>query len=167
MRRVMTAAAAAIGALAAACGSGPAAGTSTTSGPAVAAAGDGSASGVSALTLRTLPGISAKVLVGARGRALYLFGGDRNGLSRCSGACATAWPPYLSSQGPKAGMGVNPALLGTLRRPDGTIQVTYNGHPLYYYQGDMSAGSDHGQGMKAFGAQWYLVAANGSKISKT
>jgi predicted lipoprotein with Yx(FWY)xxD motif len=98
---------------------------------------------------------------------LYLFGGDRNGLSRCSGACATAWPPYLSSQGPKAGMGVNPALLGTLRRPDGTIQVTYNGHPLYYYQGDMSAGSHHGQGMKAFGAQWYLVAANGSKISKT
>ena len=75
-----------------------------------------------------------------------------------------SWPPYLASAAPQAGGGVNRALLGTVHRSDGTIQVTYNGHPLYYFRGDMSPGSDHGQGVKAFGADWYVVGANGSKI---
>jgi predicted lipoprotein with Yx(FWY)xxD motif len=65
---------------------------------------------------------------------------------------------------PKAGSGVNEALLGTIKRSDGTTQVTYKGHPLYYFQADTAAGTAHGQGAKAFGAGWYVVGASGSKI---
>ena len=62
------------------------------------------------------------------------------------------------------GSGVNQALLGTIKRPDGTLQVTYNGHPLYCFTGDSGAGAAHGQESKAFGAGWYVVSASGSKI---
>jgi predicted lipoprotein with Yx(FWY)xxD motif len=80
------------------------------------------------------------------------------------GALAAAWPPYVASAAVRAAAGVNPALLGTVRLSDGTTQVTYNGHPLYYFHGDGAPGTDHGQGLKAFGADWYVVGVNGSKI---
>jgi predicted lipoprotein with Yx(FWY)xxD motif len=65
---------------------------------------------------------------------------------------------------PQAGSGVNQALLGTVKRADGTEQLTYNGHPLYYFVGDASTGVAKGQGSKAFGASWYVVSASGAKI---
>jgi predicted lipoprotein with Yx(FWY)xxD motif len=103
-------------------------------------------------------------LVGSNGRTLYLFEADKNGTSACSGACATAWPPDVATGMPQAGSGVSQSLLGTIKRADGTTQVTYNGHPLYYFTADTAGGTAHGQGVKAFGAGWYVVGASGSKI---
>jgi predicted lipoprotein with Yx(FWY)xxD motif len=106
------------------------------------------------------------VLTGPSGRTLYLFEKDRSAKSTCSGECANDWPPLMASGKPAAGSGVKASMLGTSKRSDGKEQVTYNGHPLYYYEGDMKAGQTAGQGMDAFGAEWYVVGANGSKVEK-
>ena len=107
---------------------------------------------------------TATALVGGGGRALYLFEADKNGTSACTGACAAAWPPDTVTGAPQVGSGVSQALLGTIKRADGTTQVTYHGHPLYYFSAYTSAGTARGQGSKAFGAGWYVVSASGSKI---
>jgi hypothetical protein len=81
-----------------------------------------------------------------------------------SGACASAWPVDHSSAAPKAGGQVKASLLGTIKRGDGTAQITYNKHPLYYYVGDTAAGQLNGQGLNAFGAGWDVLSPSGSKI---
>jgi predicted lipoprotein with Yx(FWY)xxD motif len=158
--------AAAVGLLAAACGSSS---TGSSSSPAASypAAQPGSSSpaaGAAAVSLHSVSGVPGEVLVAASGRALYLFEADKNGTSTCSGACAQAWPPDTVTGTPKAQMGVKQSLLGTIHRADGTTQLTYNGHPLYFFSGDTGPGSAHGQGTKAFGADWYIVNASGSKV---
>jgi predicted lipoprotein with Yx(FWY)xxD motif len=104
------------------------------------------------------------VLVNAKGRTLYLFGKDRNGASACSGSCATAWPPLLAKGKPSAGAGVKAALLGTIRRRDGSVQVTYARHPLYTFANDARAGSTNGEGIFAFGAKWFALSARGKAV---
>ncbi|MFL5956113.1 MAG: hypothetical protein ACJ756_01550 [Solirubrobacterales bacterium] len=104
------------------------------------------------------------VLTGPSGRTLYLFEKDKSRQSTCSGECANDWPPLMASGKPAAGSGVKASMLGTTKRSDGKEQVTYNGHPLYYYEGDKKAGQTAGQGIDAFGAEWYVVGANGSKV---
>ena len=81
-----------------------------------------------------------RILFDGSDRALYLFARDRAGRSSCSAACAKAWPPFLAKGTPKAGAGLRAGLLGTTRRSDGRLQVTYAGHPLYYYSGDTKPG---------------------------
>jgi predicted lipoprotein with Yx(FWY)xxD motif len=103
-------------------------------------------------------------LVDGQGRTLYLFEADKNPMSTCNGACASIWPPATTSGKPKAGPGVDAAKLGTTKRSDGKLEVTYNGHPLYRYVSDTKAGQDAGQGLDQFGAKWYVLAATGSKI---
>ena len=127
-------------------------------------AATGQASGTAAVSLAAIPGIPGKALVGRDGRTPYLFQADKNGASACTGACAAAWPPDTVTGAPQAGSGVSQALLGTITRPDGTMQLTYNGHPLYYFTADTAGGTAHGQGVKAFGAEWYVVNASGGKI---
>lgn len=107
-------------------------------------------------------------LADRQGRALYLFTADETGTSDCSGACAAAWPPYLVSQGTPsaAGAGVQTSMLGTLQRADGRTQVTYNGHPLYYFAKDAGPGQVTGQDVDAFGGEWYLVTPQGEKLEK-
>src|SRR5438132_12880139 len=73
-----------------------------------------------------------EALFGPSGKVVYVFGADRGSTSRCYGVCATAWPPLLTSAAPLAGAGVEAKLLGTTKRKDGRLQVTYNRHPLYY-----------------------------------
>ena len=124
----------------------------------------GQASGTATVSIASISGIPGKALVGSNGRTLYLFQADKNGTSACSGACAAAWPPVTVTGTPRAGGGVNQALVGTIKRPDGTMQLIYNGHPLYYFTADTAAGTAHGQAVKAFGAEWYVVNASGSKI---
>ena len=116
------------------------------------------------VSLATVSGIPGKALVGSNGRTLYLFQADKSGTSACAGACAAAWPPFTVTGTPKAGSGVSQSLLGTITRPDGTMQLTYNGHPLYYFTADTAGGTAHGQAVRAFGAEWYVVGASGSKI---
>jgi predicted lipoprotein with Yx(FWY)xxD motif len=114
--------------------------------------------------LVSVSGIPGKFLADSQGRTMYLFEADKGGTSTCTGACAAAWPPVTASGMPTAGSGVNEALLGTVKRSDGTEQLTYNHHPLYYFAADTGAGTAKGQGSKAFGAGWYVVNAMGSKI---
>lgn len=162
--------AAGIGLVAAACSggsgtaaSGPASSTAA-SAPATARASSPAASGTATVSLAAVSGIPGKALVGSNGHTLYLFQADTKDTSACAGACASAWPPDTVSGMPRAGSGVHQALLGTFKRPDGTMQLSYNGHPLYYFTADMAAGTAHGQAVKAFGAEWYVVNASGSKV---
>jgi predicted lipoprotein with Yx(FWY)xxD motif len=101
------------------------------------------------------------VLVDAQGRTLYLYAPDKSGSSTCSGGCAASWPPLLVKGAPKAGNGAKAALLGTTERSDGSLQVTYDGHPLYRFGGDSKAGDVNGQGA---GGIWYVLDAAGHEI---
>jgi predicted lipoprotein with Yx(FWY)xxD motif len=83
----------------------------------------------------------------------------------CSGACAAAWPPLLTTAAPTAASGVKASLLGTTKRSDGAEQVTYNQHPLYLFRGDTASGQTNGQGSTGFGAPWYVLAPSGSQIT--
>lgn len=106
-----------------------------------------------------------RIIVDGRSRTLYLFEKDKNGKSACSGACATNWPPLLTKGKPKASGSVKASKLGTTKRSDGTTQVTYGGHPLYTFVADKNKpGSTKGEGIDAFGAEWYVVGTNGKKI---
>jgi predicted lipoprotein with Yx(FWY)xxD motif len=111
-------------------------------------------------------GSLGKILVDSRGRTLYLFLKDSGGSSTCTAACATAWPPLRKSGIPLAGPGLNPSKLATIRRPDGTPQVAYNGHPLYRFSGDAKRGDTKGQGLTAFGAAWFAVSGGGGVVSR-
>jgi len=116
-------------------------------------------------TIRTTEGKVGTFLVDSQGRTLYLFEADKNGRSACSGDCAMDWPPMTTTGAPVAGSGVTAGWLGTVKRADGVTQVTYAGHPLYTYEDDRSAGQTTGQGVSAFGAEWYVVnPASGSKV---
>ncbi|MGP3984876.1 COG4315 family predicted lipoprotein [Streptomyces sp. KR80] len=105
-----------------------------------------------------------QVLVDGEGRTLYLFEADTSEKSTCNDACARAWPPLTTSGEPKAGEGVKADLLGMTTRDDGTTEVTYNGHPLYYYQGDEKPGDTTGQELDQFGAEWFVLNADGNKV---
>lgn len=120
------------------------------------------ASGGTAVDLATSK--LGKILVDSKGRTLYLFAADKGSSSTCSGACASSWPPLTTTQKPVAGTGVMASALGTTKRSDGTTEVTYGGHPLYYYAGDTSPGQTTGQALSQFGARWYVVAAGGTAI---
>jgi predicted lipoprotein with Yx(FWY)xxD motif len=104
------------------------------------------------------------VLVNSRGHTLYMFAKDRNGKSSCSGSCAGFWPPLLHRGKPTAGPGVKASLLGTTRRSNGGVQVTYNKHPLYGFSLDKRAGQTNGEGQLAFGGKWYAVSARGTAV---
>jgi predicted lipoprotein with Yx(FWY)xxD motif len=106
-----------------------------------------------------------KILVDSQGRTIYLFRQDTGTKSTCSGACATDWPPVRVSGKPTAGSGVNASMLGTTPRSDGKPQVTYNGHPLYLFEGDSSPGDTNGQAITAFGAAWYVLSPAGNAIT--
>ena len=110
-------------------------------------------------------GSLGRILVDSQGRTLYLFKADRTMRSTCFGACATAWPPLRVAGNPTAGDGANTSLVATTPRPDGVREATYNGHPLYLYQGDTQPGQVNGQGVTAFGAEWLAVSPTGGAIS--
>ena len=118
------------------------------------------------VVIATANGPDGTYLTGADGKALYLWLGDGNGTSRCSGQCATQWPPLITTTPATASDGVQGADLGTITRTDGGKQVTYKGHPLYYFAADSGAGVTTGQGSDSFGARWWLVAPSGAAITK-
>jgi predicted lipoprotein with Yx(FWY)xxD motif len=119
---------------------------------------------------RTKPTVSLRktavgeVLVDADGRTVYLFTADNGEQSACYGECATAWPPLIATE-PTAGHGVEASKLGTTKREDGELQVTYGGYPLYYFIQDEKPGDFTGQGIDHFGGEWWVVSAAGEKIT--
>jgi predicted lipoprotein with Yx(FWY)xxD motif len=123
-------------------------------------------------TVTTHKTSQGKTLSNSKGFSLYNFAKDTQGgkgksaKSNCYGQCATAWPPLLVKKGGKvvSAGGVNQKLLGTTKRHDGSLQVTYNGWPLYTYGGDSKAGDSTGEGVKQFGAAWYLLKTSGQVV---
>jgi predicted lipoprotein with Yx(FWY)xxD motif len=107
-----------------------------------------------------------RILVDGHGRTLYLFANDRHGKSTCTGACAAFWPPLIASGKPVAGSGLRSTLLGTTRRPDGRLQVTYNHHPLYTFAKDVRKGDTNGEELNAYGAEWYALSSAGAKVER-
>ena len=107
-----------------------------------------------------------RALVDDKGRTLYDFPPDVHGTSTCYGACAALWPPLTTTAKPRAGAGVNPSLLGTTKRSDGKLEVTYNGHPLYYWVGDHKPGQTTGQGLNQFGGPWWVLTPGGKEIHR-
>jgi predicted lipoprotein with Yx(FWY)xxD motif len=104
------------------------------------------------------------ILVDGRGRTIYLFTKERTKKSRCYGECANAWPPVLTKGAPRAGKGADPKLVGSTKRKNGRRQVTYGGHPVYYYIADRRAGQITCQDVFEFGGTWLLVAPDGTAI---
>jgi predicted lipoprotein with Yx(FWY)xxD motif len=141
--------------------------SSQSSTPAASSSSAGSSASSSATTIRTVTGSAGNYLVGPSGRALYLWDADSAGKSTCSGACASEWPPLITSGKPHAAGGAHAGELGTVTRADGHTQVTYMGHPLYYFIEDTAPGQTLGQGSDGFGAKWWLVAPGGSAITSS
>lgn len=103
------------------------------------------------------------ILVDSAGRTLYDFHKDKGSKSACYDACAGAWPPLLTEGEPKAEGGAQAGMLGTTKRKDGTVQVTYNGRPLYTYVGDQKPGEANGNDIDQFGAEWYALQPDGQE----
>ena len=114
-------------------------------------------------TVKVVPSQYGPVVADGRGEAFYLFAGEKSSRSRCYGACADRWPPVLANGKPTAGPGGHSRLLGTTRRTDGKLQLTYAGHPMYYYAGD-APGRILCQGVTEFGGLWLVVRPSGKAV---
>jgi len=146
--------------------SGPA-GAGSTSASASATASESAAASASASEAATTTyqvkvahTTAGDALVGEDGKTLYFFANDKNGTIACTGSCTGTWPPFTLDAGEKtsAGQGVTAGWLGTVKRPDGKTQVTYAGHPVYYFASDKAAGDARGNG---YGGLWFIATANG------
>ena len=116
-------------------------------------------------TVRTAKTSLGTAVVDGSGRALYRFTKDTGPRSTCSASCAVNWPPFTAASAPKVGGGVRASALSVVTRSDGKRQVIMDGHPLYFFVGDQSAGQLNGQGLKAFGAKWFIVSPSGKSIT--
>src|SRR5437588_1509690 len=145
-----------------ACGSGTTATTAPSAAPQTPVSTPSAAPATATPTTATAAGATLAVghtslgsfIVDSRGRSLYLFEADKGTKSTCYGDCATNWPPLVTSGGVAVSGGASMSLVGTTKRTDGTTEVTYNGHPLYYFVGDSKRGDTNGEGVVAFGAGW-------------
>ncbi len=126
------------------------------------------ASGPTAVSTKSNAVLGTTILAaGPKKLTVYMFAADHGANSACYGACAGAWPPVTTTGSPKAEGGVSAAKLGTIKRTDGTTQVTYAGRPLYYYSPDSTEADISGQGINSFGALWYVLSPSGSVITKS
>ena len=137
------------------------------SAPASSAAGSSASASTTGTVITTQAGSAGAFLTTASGRTVYLWAKDGTNMSACSGACAAAWPPVPATGTLTAAGSAKASDLGTITRSDGTKQVTYDGHPLYYFAGDSAAGQTNGQGSDNFGAKWWLVAPSGAEVTGT
>jgi predicted lipoprotein with Yx(FWY)xxD motif len=143
-----------------------AAGTPAAGTPAAAGSSPSSSAGASGGTvIKTASTSAGTVLTNGSGRAVYLWVKDTGDMSNCNGACAGAWPPVTTTGAATASGAAKASDLGTITRSDGSKQVTYDGHPLYYFSGDSGPGTATGQGSDGFGAKWWLVAPSGSDVT--
>ena len=115
-------------------------------------------------TVKTGSSQYGRMVFDGRGFALYAFTRDRRGPSRCYGACARAWPPYIVKSALRAGPGTKRSLLGTVRRRDGRRQLTYAGRPLYYYVGEKRPGQVLCQNVSEYGGLWLIVRGTGRLV---
>jgi predicted lipoprotein with Yx(FWY)xxD motif len=122
----------------------------------------GSTTSAALITTKRHGKLGTILAFGPKKLTVYMFEADKGSHSSCAGTCASVWPPVTGA--PKAGAGAMASDLGTITRPDGTKQVTYKGHPLYLFAKDKDDGDAYGEGVKAFGADWYVLAPSGNKV---
>jgi predicted lipoprotein with Yx(FWY)xxD motif len=168
---VIATAALALGIAAAGCGgsssssAAPASGTNASGGGAggygYGGGGGGSSSSASAVTLKAATSPLGTILVDQDGKTLYLFEADSTNKSNCSGGCLSLWPPLMGNGKATAGSGVTAGMIGTAT---GSSQVTYAGHPLYWFSGDTKAGDTNGEGLNDFGGLWYAISPAGTAV---
>jgi len=139
----------------------PAASTSGSTGSASTSASPG------VLIVSKHAGDDTILAAGPKRLTVYLFEADHGSTSACSGQCAQVWPPVTTTGVPVAHGAAQIADLGTIKRTDGTTQVTYKGHPLYYYVKDKDDGDAYGQGIDSFGAEWYEMKPSGEKLDNS
>jgi predicted lipoprotein with Yx(FWY)xxD motif len=144
---------------------GSSSGSSSTSGS--SSGGGTTAASTSGTVITTRSGPDGTYLAAGSGRAVYLWTADSSNSSMCSGACASAWPPVIAKGNLTASGAAASADLGTITRSDGTKQVTYGGHPLYYFAGDSGAGMTNGQASNSFGAKWWLITPSSAAALTT
>ncbi len=118
--------------------------------------------GAAVVTVASNPKLGA-IVVDSRGFTLYDFHKDKGTTSSCYGGCAGVWPPLTTAGAPQAKGGAVASKLGTTEREDGTVQVTYGGHPLYTYTADAKPGEAKGNDIDSFGAEWYVLQPNGQE----
>jgi predicted lipoprotein with Yx(FWY)xxD motif len=126
-----------------------------------------SSSGAGEMILTKHAKVGTILAAGPKKLTVYEFEADKGAQSACSGACAQVWPPVTTGAGAQAVGAAVSADLGTVTRSDGTKQVTYKGHPLYFFAKDKDNGDAYGQGSKSFGAGWYVLKPDGSKIDES
>ncbi len=117
-----------------------------------------------AVTVKHASKLGTVLAAGPKKLTVYMFEGDKGAASNCSGACASVWPPVTTSGAPTVAGAAHSADLGTITRSDGTTQVTYKGHPLYFFARDKDSGDAYGQGVNGFGADWYVLTPSGAKV---
>jgi predicted lipoprotein with Yx(FWY)xxD motif len=148
----------AVALIVAGCGGGSSSSSSTTNASATSGGGTVSAAEVGGL---------GTVLVDSEGRTVYMFAKDEGTTSSCYGACAEGWPPVIAKGKSSAGEGAMSSQLGTTKRKDGTMQVTYAGHPLYTFAGDSAPGEANGNESTAFGGKWAVLDEAGEAVAGT
>ncbi len=148
---------AAVALIATACGTSASTGSSSTSSGSGAASGAPAGSSSGSLTTTKIG--SATVLTNAKGFTLYTFAADTPGKSNCNGSCAQFWPPQ---KGPVSEMAGVSGTFGTITRSDGTMQETWNGHPLYTYEADTAPGQDKGNNLNLSGGVWHVITLTGT-----
>ena len=126
----------------------------------------GSTTATAGTTVKIVNSKLGRILVDSKGITLYDFVKDKGTTSVCYGACAALWPPLLTKGKPVAAPGVRGSLLGTTKRKDGKLEVTYNGHPLYYFVTDRKPGQTTGQGVNQFGGPWWVLSPAGKEIHR-
>jgi predicted lipoprotein with Yx(FWY)xxD motif len=107
------------------------------------------------------------VLVDPRGRTLYVFAPDSRGHSTCTGSCVTYWPPASGADAKSGATAAVTAKLGSIKRADGSSQLTANGYPVYTYVGDHARGQANGQGTNLSGGRWWVVSPSGARVTMT
>jgi predicted lipoprotein with Yx(FWY)xxD motif len=145
-----------------ACGSSSSGGSTGSSG----SAGSGSSSTSGDVMVKSVKSSIGTILESTSGKAIYWFAPDTKTKSMCNGSCATYWPPVLGHAEAASGTSL-PGTFGTIKRNDGKTQATYDGHPLYYYAGDSSAGMVTGNDVNASGGLWWAMTPSGAKIKST
>ena len=125
--------------------------------------GGEAAAGAGVVAVAKSPELGTAILVDSKGFTLYDFHKDKGTQSACYGACAGVWPPLTTSGKPQAMSGAKASKLGTTKRSDGTLQVTYAGHPLYTYVADKKPGEAKGNDFSSYGAQWYALMPSGEE----
>ncbi len=158
MRKIWGAAGlAALALVLSACGSSGSSSTTSTPAAGASSPAPASSSGGTALDVKTIGG--QQVVTNSQGLTVYWFAPDTSTTSKCTGSCATFWPPV---KGPATAMSGVTGTLGTITRPDGATQATYDGHPLYTFVKDTAPGQAKGNGVNAFGGLWHEMTVSGS-----